>query len=141
MSRKKSLLVIFCVLLLLLGDYLYWTVPLVLKKEMPEEVYDSVKMQLFYYDQFFDQKEIPVEDAALTTVLEAVEQTEVTRRPKSGTMSEPFFRLFLYYPDGYTMLTVVENGKISLNPRIADRQVLYFDGGEELYQTLLTLVP
>lgn len=139
MSQKKKIFVILAIVLLLLGDFLYWTAPLSLKKQMPEEIFDSARIQLFYYDQFFDSEEIPVEEAALAAVLEAVEGTQVTRKPKFGTMSQPFFYLYFYYYDGYTRVMVEENGEIILTPDHLKDKNLYFDGGKELYRALLAL--
>ena len=139
MSRKKKILVFLVILLLFLGDYLYWTVPFSLEKKLPEEIHDSLGMQLFYYDQFFDQKEIQVEVSDVKTVLEAVKHTEVTRKPKFGTMSQPFFYLYFHYPDGYTRVMAEENGNIIVTPdHLKDRNI-YCDGGEELYRALLAL--
>lgn len=141
MSRKKKILVFLAILLLFLGDYLYWTVPFSLEKKLPEEIFDSARVQVFYYDQFFVAEEIPVEASDVKTVLEAVKHTEVTRKPKFGTMSQPFFYLYFYYPDGYTRVMAEENGNIIVTPdHLKDRNI-YFDGGEELYQALLALVP
>ena len=46
---------------------------------------------------------------------------------------------YLYYPDGYTLLTVVENGNISVEPDMRSDRRRYFDGGEELFDTLREL--
>ena len=142
MSRKKkalAVLAVLLILLILLCDYLYWTAPLSLEKQMPEEIFDSTKLQLFYYDEFFDSEEIPVEEADLQTVLDGVAQTEVTRKPKFGTMSQSFFYLYFYYYDGYTRVMVEENGEIIVTPDHLKDRNLYFDGGEELYRALLAL--
>ena len=140
MPWKKKIFAIAVVLLLFLGDYLYWTVPISLEKKLPEEVFDSMDMQLFYYDQYFVQKEIPVDGASLQAALDAVAQTEVTRRPKFGTMSQSFFYLYFHYPDGYTRVMVEENGELIVTPDHLKDKNLYFDGGEELYQALLALM-
>jgi len=138
---KKKLLVFFSVILLLLGDYLYWTLPRPLNTDLPEEIYSSVKADLIYYDRYFTPKDIEVDEAQLADILNALAQTEVTRRPKFRTMSQPFFYLYLYYPDGYTVMTVVENGNLVVTPNMYRDRHVYFDGGEELYQVLLGLRP
>lgn len=139
MSRWKKLRTVLVVLLLFLGDYLYWTLPLPLDSCLPEAVHSSVKAELIGHDSFFTPQTIEVETDMVTDILDAVKRTEVTRRPRFGSMSEPFFYLYLYYPDGYTRMTVVENGDISVVPdHLSDRQI-YFDGGDELYRTLLQL--
>lgn len=137
MSRRKKLLTVLAVLFLLLGDYLYWTVPMPLGSCLPDTVWNSTNAQLTGYDSLFTPREIAVETDMVEGILDAVKQTEVTRRPKFGTMSEPFFYLYLYYPDGYTRMTVVANGNISVDPDYRSDRRLYFDGGEELYRVLL----
>lgn len=139
MARKRKIFAFVAVLLLFLCDYLYWTVSLPLADAFSEEMQASVKAQLFYSDDFFVQQELAVDEEMLAAILEAVEQTEVTRRPKFGTMSQPFFRLYLYYPDGYTSMTVVENGEISADPEMTSDRRVYFDGGGELYSMLRSL--
>ena len=139
MSRKKKLLVVLTVFFLLLGDYLYWTVNLPLDSCLPELVYSSVKADLTYHDTFFIPRGIEVEEDMVTEILDAVKQTEVTRRPKFSSMSEPFFYLYLYYPDGYTRMTIVENGNVSVVPDMRSDRQFYFDGGRELYRTLLQI--
>lgn len=139
MSRKKKLLAVLSVALLFLCDYLYWTLPLPLDSCLPEAVYGSVKVELIGHDSFFTPRTIELETNMVTDILDTLKQTAVTRRPKFSSMSEPFFYLYLYYPDGYTRMTVVENGDISVVPdHRSDRQI-YFDGGEELYHVLLQL--
>ena len=139
MSRWKKLLTVLVVLLLFFGDYLYWTISQPLDSCLPEAVYGSVKAELIGHDSFFTPRTIEVETNMVTDILDALKQTVVTRRPKFVSMSEPFFYLYLYYPDGYIRMTVVENGNISVVPDMrSDRQV-YFDGGEELYHALLQL--
>jgi len=139
MSKWKKLLTVLVVLLLFSGDYLYWTISLPLDRCLPEAVYDSVKAELIGHDSFFTPRSIDVETDMVMDILDAVKRTAVTRRPKFVSMSEPLFYLYLYYPDGYTRMTVVENGDISVVPdHRSDRQI-YFDGGEELYHALLQL--
>ena len=139
MSWKKKILPVLAVLLLLLWDYLYWTGGFSLGEKLPEAVQNTMDVQLVYYDDLFTSREITVEQEAVADILNAVEKTVVTRRPKFGTMSQPFFYLYLYYPDGYSRLLVVENGNISADPDMRSDRRIYFDGGEELYQTLLAL--
>lgn len=134
---KKKLLVILAAFSLFLGDYLYWTLPRALDADLPEVVYSSVKANLIYYDSFFTPRELQIEDADVPEILNAVARTEVTRRPKFSTMSQPFFYLYLYYPNGYTVMTVVENGNLAVTPDMHSDRHVYFDSGEELYQTLL----
>jgi len=136
MSRRKKLLSILAVVLLLLGDYLYWTFPMSLDRCLPKAVYGSTNADLIGYDSFFTPRNVELETDWVKGILDAVKQTEVTRRPKFGTMSEPFFYLYLYYPDGYTRMTVVANGNISVDPDYRSDRRLYFDGGEELYRVL-----
>ena len=136
---KKKWIVILSVLFLLLADFLYWTAELPLRRKLPEMTEDTAKVQLFYYDETFASREILVEEGDIENLLGTVAGTSVTRRPKFATMSQPFFYLYLYYPDGYTRVLVVENGDVSLEPDMRSDKRLYFDGGEELYQTLLAL--
>ena len=136
MSRKKKLLAVLSVALLFLCDYLHWTIPLPLDSCLPEAVYGSVKVELIGHDSFFTPRTIAVETDMVTDILDALKQTAVTRRPKFVSMSEPFFYLYLYYPDGYTRMTVVANGNISVDPDYRSDRRLYFDGGEELYRVL-----
>lgn len=139
MSWKKKILTVLAVLLPFLCDYLYWTVELPLTDKLPEAVQGTMDVQLIYYDDFFTCREITVEQEAVANILNTLEKTVVTRRPKFGTMSQPFFYLYLYYPDGYTRILVVENGNISAEPDYLSDKRIYFDGGEELFQTLLVL--
>ena len=139
MSWKKKILTVLAVLLLLLCDYLYWTVELPLTDKLPEAVQSTMDVQLIYYDDFFTSREITVEQEAVANILNTLEKTVVTRRPKFGTMSQSFFYLYLHYYDGYTRLLVVENGDISADPDHLSDKRIYFDGGEELFQTLLAL--
>ena len=136
MSGKKKLLIILLALLPFLGDYLYWILPRRLDADLPETVYGSTKADLTYYDEWFIPWGIQVDDAMLSEILDGLRQTEVTRRPKFGTMLEPFFSLYLYYPDGYARMAVVENGDIILTPDMRSDRQFYYDGGEELYQYL-----
>ena len=136
MSRRKKLLMVLAVVLLFLGDYLYWTGKRPLNACLPDAVYSSVKADLIYYDTFFDSRHIEADDAMLAEILQAIDRVEVTRRPKFNTMSEPFFYLYLYYPNGYTRITIVQNGDISVVPDHRSDRQLYFDGGEGLYQYL-----
>ena len=135
MLRKKWLPAVF-VVFLLLGDYLYWTVKQPLNACLPDAVYSSVKADLIYYDRFFDSRHIAADEAMLAEILQAIDRAEVTRRPRFSSMSEPFFYLYLYYPNGYTRITIVQNGDISVVPDYRSDRQLYFDGGEELYQYL-----
>ena len=137
---KKKWIVILAVFLLLLGDFLYWTAELSLGKKLPEVAEDTAKVQLFYYDETFASREILVEEGDSEKILGTVAGTSVTRRPKFSTMSQPFFYLYLYYPDGYTRLLVVENGDVSLEPDMQSDKRLYFDGGEALFATLKGLM-
>ena len=141
MSRRKKLLTLLAVLLLFLADYLYWTVKRPLNACLPDAVYSSVKADLIYYDTFFDSRHIEADERMLAEILQAIDRSEVTRRPKFSTMSEPFFYLYLYYPDGYTCMTVVQNGYIAVTPDYRSDRRLYFDGGEELYQYLKNASP
>ena len=136
MSRKKKSLAFLVIGILLLADYLYWTVPIPLDRCLPEAVWDSTNAQLICYDSFFTPRNMEVETDLVEGILDAVKQTEVTRRPRSGTMSEPFCYLYLYYPDGYTRILVVQNGNISVVPDHGSDRQFYFDGGEELYRYL-----
>ena len=136
---KKKWIVILSVLFLLLADFLYWTAELPLRRKLPEMTEDTAKVQLFYYDETFASRELLVEEGDIEKLLGTVAGTSVTRRPKFSTMSQPFFYLYLYYPDGYTRILVVENGDVSLEPDMRSDKRLYFDCGEELYQALLAL--
>ena len=138
---KKKLFPILLILLLLLTDYLYWTVEFPLSHKTPEEAQNAEEAQLWYYDEFATPHEIIVSEEDLPEILQALDADKVTRRPKFATMSDPFFYLYLHYPYGYTCMTVVENGDISINPYYDSDKRLYFDGGRELYQTLFRLVP
>lgn len=134
MDRKKKVFAVVAVFLLLLGDYLYWSIPFSFGKVLPQESW--TKVQLWYYDEHFDSREILVEEEWIERILTTAAGTTVTNRPRFRTMSQPFFYLFLYHPNGYTRITVVENGDIDLNPRISDQRELYYDGGEELFAVL-----
>ncbi len=135
MSWKKRLLVIAAVLLLFLGDYLYWTAPISLGKQLPAKVWG--KAQLWYYDDgLIDSTEIQVTEEDFGTIAAALENTRVTRRPRFQTMSQPWFYLVVQRPDGaLVILTIVENGDIAVDPGTGGKQ--YYDSGEELYQVLL----
>ena len=109
------MLVLLVVLLLLLGDFLYWTVPFSFEKALPDENWTTA--QLWYYDEHFDMREILVQEEMIEKILTTAEGTSVTNRPRFQTMSQPFFHLFLYSEDGYTRITVVENGDVAINPR------------------------
>ena len=138
MSRKKRILAIFAVVLLFLGDYLYWTVPVSFGKAVAKESW--VGAQLWWYDEHFDSHEITIDETTLLQILSDIEGTEVTRRPKFLGMSQPYFMLYLYHSNGYPYsLTIVENGCISITPEMDTDRRKYFDGGGELYQALLAL--
>ena len=136
---RKKLLAALAITALFLGDYLYWTLPQPLDRCLPGAVYSSEKADLIRYDAVFDSEKIDADEAALEAIFQALREAEVTRRPKFSTMSQPFFYLYLYYPDGYTCLTVVENGSISVVPDHRSDRRLYFDGGEELFDALQEL--
>jgi len=141
MPWRKKILAVIAILLLFLCDYLYWTQEMSLAEKLPEEIKSSVKADLIYYDAFFtpSSKALTAEDEGLAEILKGLEKTAVTRRPKFSTMSQPFFYLYLYYPDGYTCMTIVENGAIAVTPDMRSDKRFFFDSGEELYQSLLTL--
>lgn len=138
MSGKKKLLAGAVVLLLLLGDFLYWTVSFALREKISQE--EVTKVQLWYYDESFDFHEIPVEGDALARLVSAVKTERVTNRPSFHTMSGPYFYLLLYCGGYPWALTIVENGDISLAPELDSDHRLYFDSGGELYQELYRLV-
>ncbi len=135
MSGKKKLLTILVILLLFLGDYLYWTAPLSLGKQLPAKVWG--KTQLWHYDEgILDSTEIELAEEDFGKIAAALENTRVTRRPKFQTMSQPWFYLVMQRPDGaLVILTIVENGDIAVDPGTGRKQ--YYDSGEELYQLLL----
>ncbi|MBQ3192981.1 MAG: hypothetical protein IJB59_05365 [Oscillospiraceae bacterium] len=143
MSKKKHIFATLAALILLLGDYLFWTVERPVANTFPEELWTATDLrgQLYYYDKYLTLHEIPVEEEMLANILAAVRQTEGSRRNAFQTISQPCFSIYLYYQNGhgYSSLTVVENGDIRINPTIKQEPGIYFDGGEELYQTLLAL--
>lgn len=136
MNQWKKLMTVLAVVLLLLGDYLYWTIPLPLESFLPEAAYSSTNAQLIAYDSFFTPRSVEVKFDEVAGILGALVDMQVTRRPKFGTMSEPFLYLYLYYPDGYTCITVAQNGNISVVPDYRSDRQFYFDGGQELYRAL-----
>lgn len=138
MPRQKKLLVIAAVLLLLLGDYLYWTIPFSLGKAVPNENWNGA--QLWYYDEHFDMQEIPIAETALQQLLTCLKTEKVTHRPRFRGMSQPYFQLYLYHGEGYPCsVTIVENGDISIAAEFDTDHRTYFDSGEELYRNLLSM--
>lgn len=134
----KGIAAVFLCCALLLADFLYWTVSFSLGPKLPREA--VTKVQLWYYDEYFDSHELSVEGDALEALVSAVKTERVTKRPSFRTMSDPYFYLLLYCGDGYpSALTIVENGDISLDTEIVSDRRQYFDSGEELYQALLAL--
>lgn len=128
---KKKILVIFVILLLIAADVLYWTAGLSLGQQLPAKVWGKAELY-FGYDT---EVELTEEDFGFLAV--SLENTRVTRRPQFQTMSGPWFYLVMQRPDGaLVILTIVENGDIAVDPGTGKKQ--YYDGGEELYQFLMT---
>jgi len=129
---KKKIFTIAVVFLILAADFFYWTHGLSLGQQLPARVWGNAELY-FRYDT---EVELTEEDFGFLAA--ALENTRVTRRPKFRTMSDPFFHLVMQRHDGaLVILTVVENGDIVADPGTGKKQ--YYDGGEELYQSLLTL--
>lgn len=138
MSRKKMLFGIFAALLLLLGDFLYWTLPFSLGKAVPDENWN--RAQLWYYDEHFAVRELVIDETAVQRIVTNINAEKVTNRPRFHTMSQPYFLLYLYCDEGYPCsLTIVENGDISVTDDWVTDHRKYFDGGEELYEYLRIL--
>ena len=106
-------------------------------QQLPAKVWG--KAQLWHYTEgFLDSEEIEITEEDFGFLAAALENTRVTRRPKFQTMSDPWFYLVMQRHDGaLVILTIVENGDIAVDPGTGEKQ--YYDGGEELYQSLLTL--
>ena len=138
MSRKKKLLVMLALLLPFLADYLYWTTPFSLGKVLPEE--NWAKAQLWYYDEHFDVREIPIDESALQQIVISLKGGQVTNRPRSRLRSLPDFELYLYAERILPCsINISENGNISVAAELDTDHRKYFDGGQELYQALLAL--
>ena len=135
MARKKKLPVLLVVLMLLLADFLYWTVPFSLDRAIPED--NWTRVQLWYYDEHSDMREILVEDEQIGQIVSAAQGTTVTNRLRFRTLSQPYFLLYLYSEDGYpTSITIVENGDVSMAVQLDTDHRIYYDGGEELFAIL-----
>ena len=135
MSPKKKILVILAIALLFLADFLYWTVPFSLDRAIPED--NWTRVQLWYYDEHFDMREILVDNADLEQIVTSLKGGQVTNRPRFRTLSQPYFLLCLYSEDGYpTSITIVENGDVSMAVQLDTDHRTYYDGGEELFAIL-----
>lgn len=138
MPGKKKIFGIAAALFLLLGDFLYWSLPFSLSKALPKEAWN--RAQLWYYDEHFDMRELTVDEETLQKLLTNLEAEKVTNRPRFRGMSQPYFQLHLSYDGGYPCsITIVENGDISIAAELDTDHRSYFDGGEELYAYLLAL--
>jgi len=133
----KKIFAIAAVFLILAADFFYWDHGLSLGQQLPARVWGEA--QLWYYnDGFLDSEEIEITEEDFGFLAAALENTRVTRRPKFQTMSDPWFYLAMQRHDGaLVILTIVENGDIAVDPGTGRKQ--YYDSGEELYQSLLTL--
>ena len=135
MSPKKKILVILAIALLFLADFLYWTVSFSLDRAIPED--NWTRVQLWYYDEHFNMREILVEDEQIGQIVSAAQGTTVTNRPRFRTLSQPYFLLYLYSEDGYpTSITIVENGDVSVAAQLDTDHRTFYDGGEELFAIL-----
>lgn len=134
---KKKFLILLLVLALVVADVLYWTAGLSLGQQLPARVWG--KAQLWHYNKdYLDSEEIEITEEDFGFLAAALENTRITRRPKFQTMSDPWFYLVMQRHDGaLVILTVVENGDIAMDPGTGKKQ--YYDGGQEFYQSLLTL--
>ena len=134
---KKKILILLAVLLILAADWFYWTQSLSLSRQLPAKVWGQA--QLWHCNEnWFDGPEIVLEEGEYGRIAAALENARVTRRPKFNIVSAPWFYLIMQRPDGaLVILTVGENGDISVDPGTGKKQ--YYDGGEELYQALLSL--
>lgn len=138
MSWKKKLLAIFVCLLLFLGDFLYWTIPFSFGKVLPEE--NWAKAQLWYYDEHFEMREIPIDESTLQQIVTSLKGGQVTNRPRSRFRSLPDFELYLYSNRSLPCsINISDNGDISVAAELDTDHRKYFDGGQELYQALLAL--
>lgn len=127
---KKKLLILFLILALIVADIFYWTHSLSLGQRLPVKVWGKAEL-FFGYDT---EVELTEEDFGVLAA--ALENTRVTRRLKFQTMSDPWFYLVMQRHDGaLVILTVVENGDISVDPGTGRKR--YYDNGEELYQILM----
>ena len=134
---KKKLLIPVLILLLLSADFFYWTQGLPLGQQLPSKVWGQVRLW-HCTDGWFDSPEIDLSEEEFGFLAAALENTRVTRRTKFDILSQPWFYLAMQRPDGaLVLLTVLENGDISVDPGTGKKQ--YYDGGEELYQALLSL--
>ena len=139
MARKKKLPVLLVVLMLLLADFLYWTVPFSLDRAIPED--NWTRVQLWYYDEHFNMREILIDNADLEQIVTSLKGGQVTNRPRSRFRSLPDFELYLYSDSSLPCaINISENGNISVAAELDTDHRKYFDGGEEMYQVLLTLI-
>lgn len=138
MPRKKKIFAVVAILLLFLGDFLYWTIPFSFEKALPKE--NWTKAQLWYYDEYFDMREITIDENTLKQIVTSLKGGQVTNRPRSRFRSLPDFELYLYSDRFLTCsINISENGDISVAAELETDRRKHYDGGEELYVMLKNL--
>lgn len=134
--KKWKFAVIAALLVLMLGDILYWTGSFSLDTRLPAKRWGE--MQLWYNDESTSMEEIPLDEADFGRLAAVLTTMPVTNRPKFSVISQPHFFLVLYDAGGNPItMTVVENGDIAVHlPNGSSR---YYDSGHMLYHALLEM--
>ena len=139
MKRTTKIIFLFvAALFLLLGVFLYETLPVAMKDVLPEDNWTKAQVR-FYQDNHTTEFEL--EGAQLEQLVSLLEEPVVNRGPSFAGMSPPFFHIHLSASSGPgTLIYVLEDGRISIAVDYDTNHYRYFQGGETLYQAILQLI-
>ena len=134
----KIILIVAVLLLVVLGVYLYETLPVAMTDILPEDNWTKAQVR-FYQDNHTTEFEL--EGTQLEQLVSLLEEPVVNRGPNFAGMSPPFFHIHLSASSGPgTLIYVLEDGRISIAVDYDTDHYRYFQGGETLYQAILQLI-
>ena len=134
----KIILIVAVLLLVVLGVYLYETLPVAMTDILPEDNWTKAQVR-FYQDNHTTEFEL--EGTQLEQLVSLLEEPVVNRGPSFAGMSPPFFHIHLSASSGPgTLIYVLEDGRISIAVDYDTDHYRYFQGGETLYQAILQLI-
>ena len=133
-KNKKRLILVFVLCLVLSGLWLYWEREIPLQDQLPDADWYKVQFHGMYFEGYV---EYTVEDLDADLLLSILNAARVDRGPEFETLDGDSLMLWLY-PGGTppTLITVREDGRISVMEKLSDKHIRYYEGGEDLYRRL-----
>ena len=134
--KKRKLLIPVIIVLCAVCVFAWYRRELALDDLLPQE--NWVRCEVYLGEPGVGDTQVSMED--LQGLLDAIEDTTVTRRSEFHGFFTPYFRITLYKGEAYpTLIHVAENGNVSVAVELNLDHYSYYQGGEELYQALLEL--